>query len=107
MSEQANKTETFHEAVEQFVEHQKRAFEASAKAMDALFPELFKEQSKVAHTEFRQGLKVLLDATITELEKLSKVDLHQHAEAGASATVEHNGEASATSGKTKIKVEVE
>ncbi len=107
MSEQTDKTETFQEALGQFVEHQKRAFEASAKAVDALFPESFKEHSKVAHSEFRQGLKVLLDAAIVELEKLSKVDMHHHAEEGAQATVEHDGSASATSGKTKIKVEVE
>ena len=107
MSEQTNKTETFHEAVEQFVEHQKRAFEASAKAVDALFPDMFKEHSKVAQTEFRQGLKVLVDAAIVELEKLSKVDLHHATEESAQATAEHESGASATTGKTKIKVEVE
>jgi len=96
------KTE-FNQVWDNFMEHQRRAFEETGKAVDALFPEGFKEHGAVARDEFRKGLKTLVDYTIDELEKLTKSD-------APNATPADEGDdepPQSTTGKTKVKVQVE
>jgi hypothetical protein len=84
--------------LEAFVYHQRRALEEAGKALDALLPERFKEHGSVASKEFVKGFQVLVDAAITEIEKAtSKVE----------ATVEDDEDRPSTTGKSKVKVQVE
>jgi hypothetical protein len=97
------KTE-FNRVWDDFMEHGRRGFEESGKAIDALFPPGFKEHSAVARDEFRKGLKTLVDYTIDELEKLTKSD------APSATTTEgddDDNQPPSTTGKTKVKVQVE
>lgn len=95
--------DTMKAAFDEFMEHQRRAFEESGKAIDALMPEGFKEHSAVARDEFRKGLKVLVDATIDELEKLTKIEPKSE----DNADDDNDKEPPSTTGRTKVKVQVE
>jgi hypothetical protein len=81
---------------EEFVTHQRRAVEEMGKALEALLPEGFREHGAEASKEFAKGFKVLVDAAIGELEKVSK-KVEEEADSGKSSTT----------GKTKVKVQVE
>ena len=81
---------------DEFVHHQRRALEETGKAIEALLPEGFREHGSEASREFAKGLKVLVDAAINELEKVSKKVEEEAEEKRASTT-----------GKTKVKVQVE
>ncbi len=82
--------------VEEFFNHQKRAVEEMSKALEALLPEGFREHGAEASREFAKGFKVLVDAAITELEKVSK-KVEEEAESARPSTT----------GRTKVKVQVE
>ena len=87
-----------------FVHHQKRAFEESVKAVDALLPEGFKDHSREAGREFIKGMKVLVDATIDGLEKASK----EFDKNFKRATTSSDGEdRPSTTGTGKVKVQVD
>ncbi len=88
------------DAFNQFLNHQKRAFDEAGKAVDALIPPGFKEHGAEASREFVKGFKVLIDATIEGLEKASK-EMGKQAERAAS------GDQPTGTGPTKIKVQVE
>jgi hypothetical protein len=96
------KTE-FNRVWDDFMEHGRRGFEESGKAIDALFPPDFKEHSAVARDEFRKGLKTLVDYTIDELEKLTKSDDPQ----AKTDKGDDDEPPQSTTGKTKVKVQVE
>jgi hypothetical protein len=88
-------------ALNRFMEHQRRAFDEAGKALDALVPDGFKEHGSEARREFIQGFKLLVDTAIRELEKASReFDRARKTEASAEA-------APSTTGKTKVKVQVE
>ncbi len=89
-------------AFQQFFDHQKKAFEEAGKAFEALLPEGFKEHSNAASEEFRRSIKVLVDATIDELEKVTKQD-----EGVKEDSDDDDGPPSSSTGKTKVKVQVE
>lgn len=95
-------TTGFGKAFEAFTQHQRRAFEESCEAMDALLPPEFKEHSAVARDEFRKGVKVLVDYAIDELEKLTKEDPEAKTDAESSTD-----EPPSTTGRTKVKVQVD
>ena len=84
---------------DQFVLHQRKALEETGKALDALVPPGFKEHGAEAGREFAKGFKVLVDAAITELERMSKEMERRQQESG-------NDRPSST-GPTKVKVQVE
>ena len=84
--------------VDAFVFHQKRALEETGKALDALVPPGFKEHGAEAGREFVKGFKVLVDAAITELEKMSK-EMEQDKAEGADRP--------STTGPGKVKVQVD
>ena len=87
-----------------FVQHQKRAFEESVKAVDALLPDGFKEHGKEAGREFIKGFKVLVDATIDGLEKASK----EFDKNFKRATPSSDGDdRPSTTGPSKVKVQVD
>lgn len=81
-----------------FIYHQKRALEETGKALDALVPPGFKEHGAEAGREFAKGFKVLVDAAITELEKMSK-EMAKDSNEG--------GDRPSTTGPHKVKVQVE
>ena len=82
--------------IDEFLEHQKRAVEEMSKALEALLPEGFREHGAEASREFTKGFKVLVDAAISELEKVSK-KVEEEAE----------DKRTSTTGRTKVKVQVE
>lgn len=107
MAEETNQQEqqdTFRDAFGRFMEHQRRAFEETGKAVDALLPEGFKEHSAVARDEFRKSLKVMVDATIDELEKMTKIDPKQEKQ---TEDDDQGNEPPSSTGRTKVKVQVE
>jgi hypothetical protein len=89
-----------------FVQHQKRAFEESVKAVEALLPEGFKEHGKEASREFIKSFKVLVDATIDGLEKASQ-EFDKNFKRSTSRTGSDGGDRPSTTGPSKVKVQVE
>jgi hypothetical protein len=84
---------------DQFVYHQRKALEETGKAIDALVPPGFKEHGAEAGREFAKGFKVLVDAAISELERMSKEMERRQQEAG--------NDRPSTTGPNKVKVQVE
>jgi hypothetical protein len=82
--------------LDEFLTHQRRAVEEMGKAIEALLPEGFREHGSEASKEFTKGFKVLVDAAIGELEKVSK-KVEEEAESKRASTT----------GKTKVKVQVD
>lgn len=87
--------------LEQFVQHQRRALEETGKAIETFLPPGFKEHSSEAGRHFVQGFKILVDAAIQEMEKASKEIDERRRQQGDSS------DRPATTGRTKVKVEVE
>lgn len=102
--------------LERFFYHQRRALEETGKALEALLPPGFREHASEAGKEFAQGFRILVDATIDELKKISekdeeedqpektKVDVVEEVEIEEELPEE---EKRPTTGKTKVKVKVE
>lgn len=108
--------------MERFFYHQRRALEETAKALESLLPPGFKEHATEASREFAKGFRILVDATIDELKKVSEKD--EEAAAPTAEAAEPTVEAAVeevieeekkddeeprkpTTGKTKVKVKVE
>lgn len=88
--------------LEAFVFHQRRALEEAGKALDALLPERFKEHGSVASKEFVKGFQVLIDAAITEIERATSTS-----KTDSDTDMEAVEERLSTTGKAKVKVQVE
>lgn len=105
MSENVNHTPEFHEEeqpqnpLESFIYHQRRALEEAGKALDALLPEGFKSHGSEAGREFVKSFKVLVDAAIDEIEKATSRVQPVESEDGEDRP--------STTGKTKVKVQVD
>jgi len=96
--------------MEQFFYHQRRALEETGKALEALLPPGFREHGSEALREFGRGFRILVDATIDELKRVSEREEAEEAARQASASVEEAVEEEApkkTTGKAKVKVKVE
>ena len=104
--------------MERFFYHQRRALEETAKALESLLPPGFKEHATEASREFSKGFRILVDATIDELKKVSEKEEEVEAKVEASVeTVEEaveevieeekKEERKPSTGKTKVKVKVE
>jgi hypothetical protein len=89
----------------EFLRHQKRAFEETGKAVDALLPPGFKQHSNEAGREFISGFKVLFDAVIDGVQKASK-DFEETLNRERPASSEGDDRPSST-GTTKVKVQVD
>jgi hypothetical protein len=108
--------------MERFFFHQRRALEETAKALESLLPPGFKEHATEASREFAKGFRILVDATIDELKKVSEKE-EEVVEAAAEAAEAVNEvevveeiieeekkdeePRKPTTGKTKVKVKVE
>jgi hypothetical protein len=82
-----------------FIEHQKRAIEETGKAIESLLPPDFVTHAKEAQKEFVAGFKVLADSLIDELEKVAKKT--------ESASESDDEDKPSTTGKSKVKVQVD
>jgi len=76
--------------------------EEASKAIEALLPEGFKTHGTEAQKEFQKGFKVLMDAAVAELEKINR-----RAEQAAAESEEAAAERPSSTGKVKVKVQVE
>ena len=84
---------------ETFIYHQRKALEETGKALEALLPEGFREHGGEAGREFVKGFKALVDDAITEIEKATNEVKNGESEDG--------DEPPSTTGKTKVKVQVD
>lgn len=91
MAEETKKTD---QTFEQFVEHQKKAFEEAGKALEALIPPEFKTHSTAALKESVEGFRVLVNATLdaisTEIDKAKEKTGGDSASAGGKVKVDVN-----------------
>jgi hypothetical protein len=86
---------------ESFVYHQRKALEETGKALEALLPDGFKSHGAEAGREFVKGFKALIDAAIDEIEKATnRVETVNEGEEGGD-------DRPSTTGKTKVKVQVD
>ncbi len=88
--------------VESFIYHQRRALEHTGKALEALLPEGFREHGTSASKEFIKSFQVLVDAAIGEIEKATT-----RVEDVAKEHQDDDNDKPSTTGRTKVKVEVE
>lgn len=97
---EVNESEDPKSPLETFIYHQRKALDEAGKALDALLPDGFKSHGSEAGKEFVKSFKVLVDAAITEIEKAtSRVqDSDENGE---------DGDRPSTTGKTKVKVQVD
>jgi hypothetical protein len=84
--------------IEAFIYHQRRALEETGKALEALLPEGFREHGSEASKEFVKSFKILVDAAINEVEK---------ATTRVQEVTDEGDDKPSTTGKTKVKVQVE
>lgn len=90
---------------DEFIRHQKKAFDEAGKALDALVPPGFKEHGAEARREFVKGMKILVDAAIAEMEKASR-EFEKNFNRERPAP-QDDAERPSTTGATKVKVQVE
>lgn len=98
LPEPENETPKKANPVDEFVEHQKRALDETGKAIESLLPPDFVAHAKEAQKEFLAGFKVLADTFIDEMEKVAKK---------VEPAEKSDDDKPATTGKTKVKVQVE
>ncbi len=97
--------ETSQNPLERFFYHQRRALEETGKALEALLPDGFKQHGGEATKEFAKGFRVLVDAAIDELKKVSEREetpTAPHAESH-----DDDDDKPSTTGKGKVKVKVD
>jgi PHP family Zn ribbon phosphoesterase len=99
--------ETSQTPMERFFYHQRRALEETGKALEALLPTGFREHGGRAGEEFTKGFRILIDATIDELKKISEREEEPTKPAEPEAETEKEEEKPSTTGKTKVKVKVD
>lgn len=96
--------------MEKFFFHQRRALEETGKALEALLPPDFRKHGGEASREFARGFRVLVDAAIDELKKVSEKEEAEAAEDKPEAKNEDNDDdddSPSTTGKTKVKVKLD
>jgi len=84
---------------EEFLYHQRRALEETGRALESLLPEGFRKHGSQASKEFSRSFRVLVDAAMSEIKK------GKAAEDAADADTDDDGPS--TTGKTKVKVQVD
>src|SRR5215203_501173 len=106
--------------MERLFYHHRRALEETANALESLLPPGFKEHATEASREFSKGFRILVDATIDELKKVSEKEeevaptaeaTETTVEAAVEEVIEEEKKVEETrkpsTGKTKVKVKVE
>ncbi|MBK8026893.1 MAG: hypothetical protein IPK19_37280 [Chloroflexi bacterium] len=101
----AENQEPIGEPLKVFIDHQRKALEETGKALDALVPDGFKEHSAEARREFVKGMKVLVDAALSELEKTSREFDKNFTRRPAPASP--GDDKPSSTGATKVKVQVD
>jgi hypothetical protein len=102
--------EQFDTAMDKFFFHQRRALEETGKALEALLPPDFRSHAGEASKEFAKGFRVLVDAAIDELKKVSEREEAAAAKPKAEEKKEKDDdedENRPTTGKTKVKVKLD
>jgi len=84
---------------EEFLYHQRRALEETGRALESLLPEGFRKHGSEASKEFTRSFRVLVDAAMSEINKGKSGE--EDAEMGG------DDDGPATTGKTKVKVQVD
>jgi len=92
--------------MERFFFHQRRALEETGKALEALLPPGFREHGGEASREFAKGFRVLVDAAIDELKKVSEREDEEDDETDIEDNHDDDDPPS-TTGKTKVKVKLD
>jgi hypothetical protein len=96
--------------MERFFFHQLRALEETGKALEALLPPDFRNHAGEASKEFAKGFRILVDAAIDELKKVSEREEEEaKAAKGDVADDDSNDddEPPTTTGKTKVRVKLD
>lgn len=88
--------------MERFFYHQRRALEETGKALEALLPPDFRHHSATASQEFAKGFRVLVDAAIDELKRVS-----ERSDDAEDEPQDDDDDKPSTTGKTKVKVNVD
>lgn len=83
--------------LDDFITHQRKAFEEAGKAFEALIPEGFKTHGREAFKEAVEGWRSLFNATVDAVQDMTGSD-----DATQDATTEKS-----TKGKTKVKVDLD
>jgi hypothetical protein len=83
--------------LEAFIEHQKKAAEETAKALNALIPPDFRTHGRAAKHEFLTSFKVLIEGVSAAVDH----ELHK-----MHTNKSEGNDGPSTTGKTKVKVEV-
>src|SRR5262245_13029749 len=100
--------------MERFFFHQRRALEETGKALEALLPPDFRKHGGEASREFAKGFRVLVDATIDKLKKVSEkedpledeVDTPEP-EPESKKKDDDDDNRPSTTGRTKVKVKLD
>ena len=87
---------------EEFLYHQRRALEETGRALESLLPEGFRKHGSNASKEFARGFRSLVDAAMQEVRKARNQEDMEGEDMDDSDTPPPS-----TTGKTKVKVEVE
>jgi hypothetical protein len=113
----ANNEDGVETPMERFFFHQRRALEEMGQALEALLPPDFRKHGSEASKEFAKGFRILVDATIDNLKKVSEkedpdedVDDVADENEGEPEAKKKNGdddEPPSTTGKTKVKVKLD
>ncbi len=93
--------------MEQFFYHQRRALEETGKALEALLPPDFRKHGTEASKEFAKGFRVLVDAAIDELKKVSEREEEATQAAAEKQDNDDDDEPPSSTGKTKVKVKLD
>jgi soluble cytochrome b562 len=102
--------ETAQTPLERFFYHQRRALEETGKALEALLPAGFREHGSKATDEFVKGFRILVDATIDEMKKVSeREETAEEKKATEAVQDDHDDhdDKPTTTGKSKVKVKVD
>jgi PHP family Zn ribbon phosphoesterase len=92
--------------MERFFYHQRRALEETGRALEALLPPDFKHHSNEASREFAKGFRVLIDATIDEMKKVSEREIEDD-DTPDTENDDNNDDPPSTTGDNKVKVKVD
>lgn len=94
--------------MERFFYHQRRALEETGKALEALLPPGFREHSTEASREFTQGFRILVDAAIDELKKVSeKEDAETEERIAKLESNDDDDDRPSSTGSGKVKIDVD
>jgi len=93
--------------MERFFFHQRRALEETGKALEALLPPDFRSHAGEASKEFARGFRILVDAAIDELKKVSEREEEEARAAGEVDDDSDDDEPPTTTGKTKVRVKLD